>query len=42
MPLIQYFCVKIVLNTNMPVEQCALMHILFGNEQGVRLLEHVR
>ena len=26
----------------MLVEQCALMHMFFGNNQGVRLLEHVR
>ena len=33
---------KFVLNTNMLVEQCALMHTIFRNDQGVRLLEHVR
>ena len=26
----------------MLVEQCALMHMIFGNDQGVLLLEHVR
>ena len=29
-------------NTNMLVEQCALMLMIFGNDQGVCLLEHVR
>ena len=27
---------------NMQVEQCVLMHVFFKNNQGVRLLEHVR
>ena len=26
----------------MLVEQCAFMQMLFGNNQGMRLLEHVR
>ena len=28
-------------NTNMLVEQCALMHMFLGNDQGMHLLEHV-
>ena len=40
--LIRYFCVNIVQNNNILVEQCALTHKFFGNDQGVHLLEHVR
>ena len=35
-------CKTWVKNTNMLVEQCVLMQMLFGNDQGVSLLEHVR
>ena len=38
----RYLCVKLVKNTNMLVEQCALMCIFVRNDQVVRLLEHVR
>ena len=31
-----------VKNTNMLDGQCALMLMIFRNDQGVRLLEHVR
>ena len=40
--LFMVFICKIGVNTNMPVELCTLMHMLSGNNQGVRLLEHVR
>ena len=30
-----------MLNTNMLVEQCTLMHMIFGNDHGARLLEYV-
>ena len=30
--LIWYECVEKVYNANTPVEQCALMHVFFGNE----------
>ena len=42
MQLIQYFCLKIAKYTNLLVEKCALLHMVFGNDTGVRLLEHVR
>ena len=32
----------LVLCMYMLVEQCALMHMICGNDQDVRLLEHVR
>ena len=38
----RYLCEKFVYNISMSVEQCALMHMLFGNDQGVCLLGHVR
>ena len=34
--------VKLVYNDNLLVEQRALMHMIIGNDLGVRLLEHVR
>ena len=34
--------VKLENNTNMLVEQYALIHMSSGNDQGVRLLEHER
>ena len=42
MQSIHYFCVKIVKYTDLLVEKCALIHIFFRNDQGVRLLGHVR
>ena len=33
---------KKCINTNMLVEQCAPLHMFFGNDQCVRLSEHVR
>ena len=33
---------KLVKNTKLLVEQSALMSMLFGNDHGVRLMEHVR
>ena len=36
---IQHECVKLVQDTNRPVEKCALMLKFFGNNQGVCLLE---
>ena len=43
MRLIRYLCVTVGL-CKMPVvvQRYALMHMIFGNDQGVRLLEHVR
>ena len=41
MQLMGYLCVKMVLHTNILVEQYARMHIFFRNDQGVRFLEHV-
>ena len=41
MRLIRYLC-KICIDYHMLVEQCALMHMLFKNDLGVRLLEYVR
>ena len=35
-------CKTLVKNTNMLVEQYALIQMLFRDDQGVRLLEHVR
>ena len=32
---------KIGISTNILVEQCVLMDMIFGNYQGVHLLEHV-
>ena len=40
--LIPYQCVKLVQNDNLIVEQCALMQMIFRNDQGVCLLEHLR
>ena len=40
--VITVFMCKSGINTNIIVRQCALMHMLFENDQGVRLLEHVR
>ena len=44
MQLIQYMYlfVKIEKYTNLIVEKCAPIHAFFGNDQGVRLLKHVR
>ena len=43
MLLMRYYCVELVCNTNILFEeQCARMHMFFGKDRGVRLLEHVR
>ena len=39
---IRYECVTLVQNVSLLVEQCALMFMIFENNQGVRLLEHAR
>ena len=40
--LLQYYCAELVQNSHILLVQCALLHMLFGNDQVVRLLEHVR
>ena len=42
MRLMQYLCVELVKFTSILFEQCALMHVFFGNNRGVHVLEHVR
>ena len=33
--------IELMLSTNILFEQCALMHMFFENDRGVRFLEHV-
>ena len=42
MRFIWNLCVKLVEDTYMLIDQCAFMQTIFGNDQGVRLWEHVR
>ena len=42
MRLTLYLCAELVQNKTILFIECALMHTIFENDRGVRLLEHVR